>query len=186
MLDFTGKNMPEIAFFVKNFNNSMYYAAGKQGIVVTTGITRWDGDVASGICGNGTQINYTYPCMIKDATNGGFVAGAHAVSKLGRANLVDGTHYRVIMGFTKYNDTALDLKWCLYDLDKNAVVEEGHMNTWNFFTGSNAQVNNMTLSDLVGSITFYGKFGVETTIDKFWGVYENTSIEELKTQFQNQ
>lgn len=32
---------------------------------------------------------------------------------LGRANLVDGTHYRVIMGFTGSGNT-ITLNWCLY------------------------------------------------------------------------
>ena len=44
------------------------------------------------------------------------------------------------------------------------------MTTWNFFTGSNAQVGNKTVNDLVGSIVLYGKFGTTCTIDKLHGV----------------
>ena len=179
--DFTGKNLPEIAFFAKNYNDSMYAeGTSKQGIVVVTGITTWDGQLGSGVNGNGTQINYGFPYMIQDAASGNFVEGAFANSALGRANLVDGTHYRVIMGFTEHAESArITLKWCLYNLDTNTVVEESSMSSWGFFTGSNAQAGNMTRDQLSGSIVLYGKFGVETTIDKLHGVYKDTNIGDL-------
>ena len=174
--------MPEIAFFAKNYNDTMYYEEGKQGVVVYTGITTYDGQDAPINLDkpNGTFINYGFPYMIQNAANGAFTRGAFADSQLGRANLVDGTHYRVIMGFTEYAEAGgIELKWCLYNLDTNTVVEESSMATWNFFTGSNAQVNNMTVEDLVGSIVLYGKFGTELTIDKLYGVYENTTIANI-------
>ena len=177
--DFTGKNLPEIAFFAKNYNNSMYAeGTSKQGIVVVTGITTWDGQLGSGVNGNGTQINYGYPYMIQDAASGGFANGAFADSALGRANLVDGTHYRVIMGFTG-SGSEITLHWYLYNLDAKEVVEKSSMTTWGFFTGSNPQVGNMTLDDLVGSIVFYGKFGAETRIDRFCGIYENSTMDSI-------
>ncbi len=188
-LDFTGKNLPEIAFFAQNYNNSMY-ASGtkKRGIVVVTGITSWDGKEIVSLSSKeaGTIINYDFPYMIQDSTSGNFCQSAQKDSALGRANLVDGVHYRLIMGFTQHTDSrAIDLKWSLINLDTNAVVEESHLNTWNFFTGSNAQVGNMTVSDLVGSIVLYGKFGTECTIDKLHGVYENTTIDAVKAAISN-
>jgi hypothetical protein len=177
--DFTGKNLPEIAFFAKNYNNSMYAeGTSKQGIVVVTGITTWDGQLGSGVNGNGTKINYGFPYMIQNAADGGFCDGALAQSALGRANLVDGTRYRVIMGFTG-SGNAITLHWYLYNLDTKTVVEQSSMTTWGFFTGSNEKVGNMTISDLVGSIVLYGKFGVDTQIDKFCGLYENSSIDAI-------
>ncbi|MBE7100329.1 MAG: hypothetical protein E7364_01820 [Clostridiales bacterium] len=183
--DFTGKNLPEIAFFAKNYNDSMYAnGTSKQGIVVVTGITTWDGQLGSGVNGNGTQINYGFPYMIQDATSGGFVSGAFKSSALGRANLVDNTHYRVIMGFTG-SGSAITLHWCLYNLDTSAVVEQESMTTWGFFTGSNAQVGNMTINDLSGSIVLYGKFGVACTLDKVHGVFEDTTIEAVANGLNN-
>jgi len=185
-LDFTGKNLPEIAFFAKNYSNSMYADGfNKRGIVVVTGITKYDGTLGSGIGGNGKQINYGFPFMIQDASSGAFCQAAQAESKLGRANLVDGKHYRLIMGFVQSGGSAIQLNWLLYDLDENAVVEESSMTTWNFFTGSEAQVNNMVVSDLVGSIVLYGKFGVECTVDKLHGVFENTTIADVQSALQN-
>jgi len=177
--DFTGKNMPEVAFFAKNYNNSMYAeGTSKQGIVVVTGITTYNGQLDSGVNSNGTQINYGFPYMIQDASNGGFVKGAFANSALGRANLVDNTHYRVIMGFTG-SGSAITLNWYLYNIDTATVVEQSSMTTWNFFTGSNGQVGNMTINDLSGSIVLYGKFGVDVTLDKIHGVFEDTNIATL-------
>ena len=184
--DFTGKNMPEIAFFAKNYSNSMYAnGTKKQGIVVVTGITTWDGQLGSGVNENGTQINYGFPYMIQDASGNAFCQAAPKQSKLGRANLEDGVQYRVIMGFTRFNDTALNLKWSLINLDTNETVEDGQLNSWGFFTGDHAQVGNMTLDALSGSIVLYGKFGTECTIDKLHGVYENTSIEDVKAEIAN-
>ena len=180
--DFTGKNMPEVAFFARNYNNSMYAeGASKQGIVVYTGITTWDGaDIAGVHSGkpNGTYINYGFPYMIQNAADGGFCDGAFASSALGRANLVDGKHYRVIMGFTG-SGNAITLNWYLYDLDTKAVVEQSSMTTWNFFTGSNDKVGNMKIGDLSGSIVLYGKFGTTCTLDKLHGVYQNTTIDGI-------
>jgi hypothetical protein len=111
--------------------------------------------------------------MIQNASDGGFCDGAFAESALGRANLVDDTHYRVIMGFTG-SGNAITLHWYLYNLDTKTVVEQSSMKTWNFFTGSNAQVGNMTINDLSGSIVLYGKFGTTCTIDKLHGVKSGT------------
>ena len=187
--DFTGKNMPEIAFFANNYNDSMYAeGTSKQGIVVFSGITTYDGSESAMITQdreNGTYINYGFPYMIQDAANGSFVQDSFAVSALGRANLVDGKHYRVIMGFKAYGASAVELNWYLYDLDTNEVVEQSAMHTWNFFTGSNEQVGNMTINDLVGSIVLYGKFGVETKLDKVWGVYQDTTIDAIANGLNN-
>ena len=184
--DFTGKNMPEVAFFAKNYNDSMYAeGTSKQGIVVVTGITTWDGGLESGINNNGTQVRFAHPFMIQDAAANNFLHGfdaENATSALGRANLVDGKHYRVIMGFTggsSHGANGITLNWYLYDLDNNVVVEEASLGSYNFFTGSAGAVNNMTLNDLVGSVVLYGKFGATCTLDKVHGVFENTSIDGI-------
>ena len=175
--DFTGKNMPEIAFFAKNYNNTMYYSEGKQGIVVASGITLWNGTAGSAQSNN-TMVGISGPFGAyfesAAAPHGGNMIGDFE-AKLARANLVDGTHYRVIMGFTGA-DQAITLHWYLYNLDTNTVVEESSMTTWAFYTGVHEAVQNMTLDDLVGSVVLYGKFGVETYLDRFCGIYENSSV----------
>jgi hypothetical protein len=88
------------------------------------------------------------------------------------------------MGFTG-SDLAITLHWCLYNLDTKEVVEQSSMTTWNFFTGSNAQVGNMKIDDLSGSIVLYGKFGTTCTIDKVHGVESGdfaTVVENAKNK----
>jgi hypothetical protein len=181
--DFTGKNMPEVAFFAQNYNNSMYYQNGdKQGVVVVSGMTTFDGKVNEGVMNGGKGIGFDSPFMIENVIDTWFRQDMKNDSALGRANLVDGKHYRVIMGFTggsAHGVGGITLNWYLYDLDENKVLEEGKMGTWNFFTGTNARVNYMTLNDLVGSIVLYGKFGTTCTIDRIWGVYEDTNIDDI-------
>ena len=99
-------------------------------------------------------------------------------SQLARANLVDGVQYRIIMGFVN-NGTTFTLKYCLYNLTEGTVVENVSQESWAFFTGSNPAVNNMTLDNFSGSIVLYGKFKTETQIDRFCGLYENSSIESI-------
>ena len=178
--DFTGKNMPEVAFFAQNYNNSMYYQDGtKKGVLFVNGVTTYNGGLETGILGNGTMVNMDSPFMGQNIVDTWFVGNGCKESKLARANLEDGTHYRVILGFTKYNTAGIQLQWYLYNLDTNTVVEEGNIYTWNFFTGKEAKVNYMTYDDLFGSIVLYGKFGTPLTLDKVWGVFEDTTAEAV-------
>ena len=185
-LDFTGKNMPEVMFFAKNYTDSMYYAEGKQGIVVASGITLYNGGIGSAQTNN-TMVSVSGPfgayIQAADAPHGGNMMADFA-SALARANLTDGVHYRVIMGFTGSGNT-VTLNLCLYNLDTNTEVEKSSMTTWAFFTGSNAAVGSMTLSDLVGSIVLYGKFGTTCTIDKLHGVTSGT-FDEVVAQYTTQ
>ena len=181
VFDFTGKNMPEIMFFAKNYDTSMYYTAGKQGVVVASGITLWDGSTGSAQSNN-TKVGVSGPF-------GAYFEGAAAPyggnmmsdfeAGLARANLEDGKQYRIVMGIEN-NGTTFTLKYMLYNLTDNVVVEEKTQTSWAFFTGSNAAVDNMTLDGLSGSIVLYGKFGENCTctIDKLWGVYEDTTLAE--------
>ena len=181
--DFTGKNLPEVAFFAKNYDNSMYAdGTNKEGIVVITGITTWEGGLDTGIRGNGTDMYFGHPYMVQDASANSFIHSRPESPAIARANLVDGTHYRIIMGFVAgsgHGANGITLQWQLYNLDTDTVVEEASAGSYNFFTGSNESVGNKTLSDLVGSIVLYGKFGTPCTIDKLHGVYENATIEGI-------
>ena len=178
--DFTGKNMPEVAFFAQNYNNSMYYQnGGKHGIVFANGITTFDGQINEGVLQGSTCVNIDSPFMIEGVNDSWYKMGGDVVSKLARANLVDSTKYRVILGYTKgssHGANGITLRWALYNRETCELIEEGFIETYNFYTGSTASVNNMTLNDLFGSIVLYGKFGTELSLDKVYGVYEDTTI----------
>ena len=161
----------------------MYYQnGGKQGIVFASGITAYNGEVQSDILGGSTQVNIDSPLMMQSIDTW-FVRNGCKTSLLARANLEDGKHYRVILGFQPYESASVQINWYLYDLDTNTVLEQNNISTWNFFTGSNAKVGNMTINDLSGSIVLYGKFGTTCTIDKLHGVVNGefaTVVENAK------
>lgn len=181
--DFTGKNMPEVAFFAQNYNNSMYYQdGGKHGIVFANGITMYNGEINTGVLEGSTAVNIDSPFMIEGVNDSWYKMGGDVISQLARANLVDGTKYRVILGFTKgssHGANGITLNWALYNRETNELIERGQIETYNFYTGQNERVNYMTLNDLFGSIVIYGKFGTTLTIDKLHGVFEDTTIEAL-------
>ena len=194
VFDFTGKNMPEIAFFANDFDNSMYVGyGGKKGVVVASGITQWDGSTSSWVGGNGTQVCVSGPYMANfngaNKEQGGNLMSSFA-SKLARENLQDGVRYRIIMGFTEAIDSrAIALKYALYNLDAGELVESDGWNgtsveyktvSWNLF--SNPDFFEQNRSTLKGSIVLYGKFRATTTIDKWWGIYEDTTIDEITSQ----
>jgi hypothetical protein len=183
VLDFTGKNMPEVAFFAQNYNNSMYYPDGnKQGVVVMSGITEWNGALKQDLLNGSKQVAIDSPFMVENAIDTWFVRNTVQDSKLGRANLEDGRQYRVIMGFAKYDSASIQLQWALYDRATGEKLEEQTINTWNFFNGgTHAKIQNMTYDSLVGSIVLYGKFGTTTKIDKIYSVYQDTNINDVAT-----
>jgi hypothetical protein len=52
--------------------------------------------------------------------------------------------------------------------------------SWNLF--SNPSFFAQDRSTLKGSIVLYGKFKTTTTIDKWWGIYEDTTIDDIVKQ----
>ena len=186
VLDFTGKNMPEVAFFAQNYNNSMYYQdGGKSGIVFTNGITNYNGEIATGVLGDGKYVNIDSPRMVENPNDSWYKMGGNVDSKLARANLKDGVKYRVIIWYETGSDhgaNGIKIKWRLYDRETNTLLEEKAIHTYAFYNGgthSGGKVSGMTHADLKGAIVLYGKFGVGLTIDKLWGVYEDTTIDSV-------
>ena len=105
-------------------------------------------------------------------------------AKLARANLDDSKQYRIVMGITKAEDSrGFTLKYMLYNLTDNVVVETVEQTSWLFFDGENAAVNSMTLDGLSGAIVLYGKFNTTCKIDKLHGVVNGdfaTVVEQAK------
>ena len=184
VFDFTGKNMPEVAFFAQNYNNSMYQQdGGKHGIVFANGITNYKGEIVSNILGGGKYVNIDSPNMMYNPNDSWYKMGGNVESLLARANLVDGTRYRVVMWYEAGSDhgaNGIKIKWRLYNLDTNELLEAKEIHTYGFYNGgthAGGKVSGKTHADLKGAIVLYGKFGVELTIDKLWGVYEDTNID---------
>lgn len=180
--DFTGKNMPEIAFFANNYDNSIYYGdGGKEGVVVVSGVTLWDGTNNNQILNGSTHVGIYGPYMtyIQDANMKGGSLSDSRSSHLARANLVDGKKYRIIIGFTQNSEKSMTLRYKLVDLESFTLIEDVQITTYEVFNNANYLGENVTTSSLAGSIVLYGKFRATTTIDKFLGIYEDTTIDEV-------
>ena len=194
--DFTGKNMPTVAFFAKNYNESMYYQNGdKYGLVVTTGLTDYQGNLytesndSKDVYG-GKGLLVCGPYMLNNTLNSGkngvlgfdstFCSKSNADVALGRANLEDGKQYRVVMGIESGNtDTSVKVVYSLYDLTTGQEVESYSAQTYNFFTDGFVKEGESRDQSLQGSIVLYGHFGTTTTIDKIHGVFENTTLQNV-------
>ena len=101
-------------------------------------------------------------------------------SKLARANLVDGKHYRVIIGFSLKTENVITLSYILYDRDEGVIVEEVNKDSYGVF--SNPDFFEQTASSLSGSIILYGRYGVETVMDGICGIYEDSTVDEVAVE----
>ncbi|MBQ7769650.1 MAG: hypothetical protein IJ373_00495, partial [Clostridia bacterium] len=196
--DFTGKNMPTMAFFANNYNNSIFYGDGtKNGVVVATGLTWPNGLLftepnayctsvfnGKGLCIWGPHMIYS---TAKNNNPSGVLLHPNVDNvALGRENLVSGKHYRVIMGFQPGDDPsnmAIKLVYVLYDLDNDCIVESREENTYNFFADGWANAGQTRDAFCLGSIVAYGYFGTTTVLDKTYAIYEDTTIGEISREF---
>ena len=189
VFEFTGKNMPEIAFFAQNYNDSMYYQyGGKKGIVVANGITLYNG-TTNYVLSQNTSVVITGPYMIyslegvcSDDGHGGMLAGIIRDSKLARANLQDGVQYRIIIGFSYKSESMITLNYHLYNLTDNVLVEEMRVDTYGVFDNSDPAFFDEKASSLFGAIVLYGKFGTDCVIDKLYGV-EHGEYDEIVSKY---
>lgn len=189
VFEFTGKNMPEIAFFAQNYNDSMYYQyGGKKGIVVANGITLYNG-TTNYVLSQNTSVVITGPYMIyslegvcSDDGHGGMLAGIIRDSKLARDNLQDGVQYRIIIGFSYKSESMITLNYHLYNLTDNVLVEEMRVDTYGVFDNSDPAFFDEKASSLFGAIVLYGKFGTDCVIDKLYGV-EHGEYDEIVSKY---
>ena len=196
--DFTGKNMPTIAFFANNYDSSIFYGKGtKNGVVVATGLTWPDGRTFTedesyctsvfnghGLCMWGPHMIYSTAKNAdgNDGSKGVLLHSNVSNAALGRANLVDGKKYRVVMGMQPGDDLsnkAIKLVYNLYDLDSGSLVESQAINTYNFFADGWANAGQTRDQFCQGSIVAYGYFGTQTVLDKTYDIFEDTTIDEI-------
>jgi hypothetical protein len=184
--DFTGKNMPELAFFAQDYNESMYVQYGKKkGVLIASGVTMYNGALHSGILNGSTQVNVSGPYMANIGTAAATGNSGNLMSNFNahfaRANLVDGTHYRIIMGFSMVSEKIIQLNYCLINLDTMTIIEQSSQQSWGLF--DNESFYSEKASSLKGSIIAYGKYGTETRLDKVYNIFENTSIAAILANF---
>jgi hypothetical protein len=172
VVDFTGKNIPQLCFFVKEITNSLI--DGKAGLYVHTGMTLPNGDQAAGVHDAG-RVTYLGPNKIEygyvNSTGRvgpqyGYMTNNPVNSPMSVNGLVDGVHYRYVVGIKSAKAGEIVLQQLLINLDTN--TEEVRYETK--FTGSW-----ITEDYISGNIVMYSRYNVNTTLDKIYPVYSNVT-----------
>ncbi len=179
-VDFTGKNIPQTAFFCdvisKNLNDK------NQGIYVSHGTVTTDG--GEKLTGDHSCLTYFGPNKMKDKhvnTGGsfgreGWMSTPHPASRVG---LQDDTKYRYIVGYSNAvagtenasgKRGSITLNMLLINLDTNEVVVD--MTTT---LSGNEQTGILKEEHFDGSIVLYANYGVLTKWDNIQLVQQDVA-----------
>ena len=177
--DFTGKNVPQMAFFVENITASL--TDGEQGVYVHTGMIKKTGALVSDT--DGGRITFFGPnkmvyCRPDADGRVGLQYGAKAwdptgaikdstgtPSPLSIRGLEDGVHYRYVAGIKSAAAGKIVLELLLINLDTKTEVVHYEVNI------SGNWITDEYLSH--ANIVMYGRFNEAITLDKVYAVYEN-------------
>ena len=183
--DFTGKNVPQLCFFVKEVSSSLVDKLA--GFYVHTGMVRADGTAYT--IHDGGRVTFLGPNKVefgkfnnegrvgpqhgyKDIRNNGeIVEVTEETSPLSVNGLEEGVHYRYAIGIKSAEEGKFVLEQILINLDTNTEVVKYVTE----FTGSW-----ITADYISGSIVMYGRYNVAITLDKVYAAYTNVAgIEDI-------
>lgn len=168
VVDFTGKNVPQLCFFAKEVTSSLL--DGKAGVYVHTGLAKPNGDYNE--ITDGGRVTLFGPNKIEYAhlNNLGRLlvvdGSATEPSPLSIRGLEDGVHYRYVAGIKSATMGRVVIELLLINLDTNTEVvhyEKSISGGW------------LTADYISGNIVMYGGYNVATALDKIYAVYENVS-----------
>ncbi len=182
-VDFTGKNIPQVAFFCDEITASLYDR--NQGFYTSHGVVTNEG--GERLEGNWSYLNFYGPIKMKNyhIDSGGNFYREGWMSKpcpASRQGLEDGVRYRYIAGYVdaqagdgvssssaqKYGYVTVRI--LLVNLDTNEIV-------FDYERQLTAQSSNgvLTENNFKGSIVMYANYGVSTTWDNIRMVEEGVS-----------
>ena len=171
VVDFTGKNIPQLCFFAKEITSSLL--DGKAGVYVHTGMVNPNGENVA--LHDSRRVTFFGPNKIEyghidnlGRLNGylGYNNTAGSESPFSINQLQDGVHYRYVIGVKSVQVGKVTFELMLINLDTNTRVD------YKTYEGSNAAFTNNYLS---GNIVMYGRYNVAITLDKVYAVYEDVS-----------
>lgn len=191
--DYTGNNMPAVAFFCDTVTNSMFAenilapsGNSDKGIVVVNGSTGSDGKPFSKWTTSvNNRLNMYGPRKLANMDNdtaGWMRASIRGVSEVGmtyQANNAD-TKFRMVVGFVEGTDTCATLAFYLCDRDTGDVYYKNTFK-WTFPTeGLNMAMDE---SYYTGNIVAYGQYGKQTAIDTVYPVVHAATLDEAILAF---
>ncbi len=174
-VDFTGKNIPQTAFFCDTVTSDLYDK--NQGIYISHGTVTTDG--GEKLTGDHSCLTYFGPIKMKEKhvnTGGsfgreGWASNPHPTSRVG---LQDGVHYRYIVGYsdavagTADSNGYLTLRMLLVNLDTKEIVVDMTKEL-----DGNSQTGKLESKHFEGKIVLYANYGVTTKWDNIRLVEEN-------------
>ena len=168
VVDFTGKNVPQLCFFAKEITSSLL--DGKAGVYVHTGLSKQNGDYND--VTDGGRVTIFGPNKIEYAhvNNLGRLlvvdGSADVPSPLSLRGLEDGVHYRYVAGIKSATAGKVVIELLLINLDTNAEVvryEKSISGSW------------ITADHISGNIVMYSRYNVAITLDKIYAIYQDVS-----------
>ncbi len=177
--DFTGKSVPQLCFFVKDITPSL--TDGRAGFYVHTGMLKQNGEVVSPH--DGGRVTYFGPNKMEACTpdNAGRVGTQHGYKTSGKGDdmvvteqtsplsingLVDGVHYRYVIGIKSARAGHFVVEQLLINLDTNEEVVR-------YVTDIKGDW--ITEDYISGNIVMYGRYNYAITLDKIYAAYTNVS-----------
>lgn len=171
VVDFTGKNIPQLCFFVQDITSSL--VDGKAGLYVHTGMVKKNGESVSPH--DGGRVTFLGPNKMaarrpdaegRVGPQHGYTTANPIASPLSVNGLVDGVHYRYVIGIKSAAVGRIVLDQILINLDtaeKVVSYETTITGSW------------LTADYISGNIVMYGRYNTAITLDKIYAVYENVS-----------
>ncbi len=183
VVDFTGANMPNVAFFADAPNANTKNFVGASGLMFSFGVLNKSGGIsATSVMG---RMNLYGPTMFSkiDGTGAGdhwsatYAMGASDASLVTYMEMKENptTQYRMMFAFYSPNANG-NIRLSVVILEKNAQYD-GTANTKEYNLVYNSGIvtrNNISYTDLTGSsIVIYGRPYEETEIDKIHTIYSD-------------
>lgn len=172
VMDFTGKNVPWLGFFMKKTTGS--FIDRVPGVLVGTGHTKLEGTAFSSTDNN--RVTFYGPNKVVAVNNGGMrfdtesrYSGQWKVedgSLMPINALVEGVHYRWIVGIKSAATGEAVIEALLLNLDTNTKVD---------YQTKKLTDTAFTSEYLSGNIVIYGRYMKAITLDRIYPVYTNVT-----------
>ncbi len=197
MVDFTGKNLPQVAFFCDEVTHS--FTDGKNGILFSNGTSYNDGRFLSPLDASRLTIFGPFKSNFAEFDSRGRMLSYGSVADpcpLSYNALIDGNQYRYIIGITQADTTAVTARILLINMTTGERV-------FDFTQKMTSSSGNGAFSSLdserwnadyfKGSIVLYGRYGIGLDFDKVYApitgisdIYDLDEAAEFKDGYKTQ
>ena len=190
--DFTGKNLPQVAFFCNDVTSSLF--DGGNGIYFSNGFTMNDGITYSEHDSHRLTVFGPNKLNYLELDNKGrmWTLGSPTdACAMSYYALDENTQYRYIVGFSSVSSSHVTVRIILIDLTNYERVFDVEQKLTTYRAESGNQPLNLSSDYFTGSIVLYGRYGLETKLDKVYApvttsdVYTLDLASEFKSDYQD-